>query len=582
MTEKENKKPVKRRKTKINKNKKSLGGLIVIISLLIVFTFINSNGSNEINYNEFINKMEAGEIEEVYINFNAEKFKFEDTEGVTYETHNPKTDDFKELLLKNDVNVKINKTSKYLGIAGSIFQFILFIGLFAVLIGKMGIASIVEKKNSLVATTPDVKFDNIAGNEEAKEDMQFLVNFLKNPKKYNKIGAKLPKGVALYGPPGTGKTLTAKAIAGEAGVPFFLMNGSDFIEMYAGMGAKRVRDLYSDAKLMAPCIVFIDEIDAIGTSRGKGYNSGERDQTINALLAELDGFKTSEPVITIIATNRIEDLDKALIRPGRFDKHIAINLPDKDDRLKILKVHSENKKLADDVNLEEFANLTIGFSGAALEALMNESAILAVNNNAEVIGEEHIDEAYYKMIVGGHKKKNKNKDMEELKLIAYHEAGHALVTKLLTDNSVPKVTIIPSTTGMGGATLNIPKRTNLMTKRDILNSIKILYAGRVAELILRKDENEITTGASQDIQQATAYIKNYFSAYGMSEEFGMLEIDDSSKYLKESIELSKKLYNETQSLLQDNQDKLERIAETLIEKETINEEELDNLIRKEG
>lgn len=229
MTEKENKEPIKKRKIKINKNKKSLGGLIVIISLLIIFTFINSNGSNEINYNEFINKMEAGEIEEVYINFNAEKFKFEDTEGVTYETHNPKTDDFKELLLQNDVSVKINKTSKYLGIAGSVFKFILFIGLFAILIDKMGVAPIVEKKNSLVATTPDVKFDNIAGNEEAKEDMQFLVNFLKNPKRYTNIGAKLPKGVALYGPPGTGKTLTAKAIAGEAGVPFFLMNGSDFM-----------------------------------------------------------------------------------------------------------------------------------------------------------------------------------------------------------------------------------------------------------------------------------------------------------------------------------------------------------------
>lgn len=574
MVEKNNKNPIKHIKIKW----KTLGLLILIIVLLRIFVFTNLSNSNEINYNQFVEKVESNEVSEVYIDFDAEKFKFEDTDGVKYKTHNPKTEDFKKFLLENEVNIKINKTNKRVSLAVDIFQFILFIGLFGILINQMGLTSVVEKKNSLVAITPDIKFDNIAGNEEAKEDMQFLVNFLKDPKKYNDIGAKLPKGVALYGPPGTGKTLIAKAIAGEANVPFFSMNGSDFIEMYAGMGAKRVRDLYSDAKLMAPCIVFIDEIDAIGTSRGKGHNNGERDQTINALLAELDGFKTSEPIITIIATNRIEDLDKALIRPGRFDKHIAINLPDKDDRLKILKVHSENKKLGDDVDLEEIANVTIGFSGAALEALMNESAILAVNNNSNIVVKEYIDEAYYKMIIGGHKKKRVNKNIEELELIAYHEAGHALVTKLLTDNSVPKVTIIPSTTGMGGATLNIPKRINLITKKDILNNVKILYAGRLAELILKKDENEVTTGASQDIQQATSYIKDYFSTYGMSEEFGMLTIEDDNKCLKESIALSKKLYNETKLLLNNNQDKLKKIAELLIEKETINEEELDKIL----
>ena len=425
MVEKNNKNPIKHIKIKW----KTLGLLILIIVLLRNFIYINLANSNEINNNQFVEKVESNEVSEVYIDFDAEKFKFEDTDGVKYKTHNPKTEDFKKFLLENEVNIKINKTNKRVSLAVDIFQFILFIGLFGILINQMGLTSVVEKKNSLVAITPDIKFDNIAGNEEAKEDMQFLVNFLKDPKKYNDIGAKLPKGVALYGPPGTGKTLIAKAIAGEANVPFFSMNGSDFIEMYAGMGAKRVRDLYSDAKLMAPCIVFIDEIDAIGTSRGKGHNNGERDQTINALLAELDGFKTSEPIITIIATNRIEDLDKALIRPGRFDKHIAINLPDKDDRLKILKVHSENKKLGDDVDLEEIANVTIGFSGAALEALMNESAILAVNNNSNIVVKEYIDEAYYKMIIGGHKKKRVNKNIEELELIAYHEAGHALVTK---------------------------------------------------------------------------------------------------------------------------------------------------------
>ena len=568
---------LKKKSNNKSKNKKILGILIILVVVLLATLKINSNSVIDVNYNEFIRMVQSDEIEEVYINFSEEEFKFEDKEGVVYKAHSPKTENFKEFLLENNIEIKMNKTSTYVGIAASAFQTILFLGLFILLIGKLGLNTL-ERKNSLVSTTPDVKFDNIAGNEEAKEDMEFLVNFLKNPKSYYNIGAKLPKGVALYGPPGTGKTLTAKAIAGEAGVPFFSATGSDFIEMYAGMGAKRVRDLYADAKEKAPCIVFIDEIDAIGTSRGRGINSGERDQTINALLAELDGFETSEPIITIIATNRIEDLDKALIRPGRFDKHIAINLPDKDDRLRILKVHSANKRLADDVELEEFANVTIGFSGAALEALMNESAILAVNSKASSITKKHIDEAYYKMIIGGHNKKNRSKDKKELELIAYHEAGHALITKLLTDSSVPKVTIIPSTTGMGGATLSIPKRTSLMTKKDVLNNVKVLYSGRAAEFILSGDDYEITTGASQDIKEATSYIKDYFASYGMSKEFGMIEIEDSKIYLKESINLSKRLYDETLALLQDNSDNLKRIAKALIEKETINEKELDELI----
>lgn len=563
-------------------NKRIFSILAVLIVAFLIVSGINQNKTaTNINHNEFVKMVQAGKVEEVYINFSAEQFKFKDKEGISYKAHNPKTENFKEFLLENNIKVKINKTSTYLGMATNAFQSILFLGLVIMLVGKLGLSPL-ERKNSLVAITPDIKFKDIAGNEEAKEDMEFLVDFLKNPKSYYNIGAKLPKGVALYGPPGTGKTLTAKAIAGEAGVPFFSTTGSDFIEMYAGLGAKRVRDLYADAKEKAPCIVFIDEIDAIGTSRGRGINSGERDQTINALLAELDGFKSLEPIITIIATNRIEDLDKALIRPGRFDKHIAINLPDKDDRLKILKVHSANKKLADDVELEEFANVTIGFSGAALESLMNESAILAVNSKADNITKKHIDEAYYKMIIGGHKKKSRSKDMEELELIAYHEAGHALIIKLLTDNSVPKVTIIPSTTGMGGATLSIPKRTNLMTKRDVVNNIKVLYGGRAAEFILSGNDDGITTGASQDIREATSYIKDYFASYGMSKEFGMIEIEDSKTYLRESIDLSKRLYDETLELLQNNSDSLKRIAQALMEKETINEEELDKLIERKN
>lgn len=561
----------------MNKKKvyKILGLFIAALLVLFLIDKLTSR-VEEVSYNEFIEMVENKDVESVSLNMQSEKFKFSDLEGHLYKTDSPKTSDFKEFLLLNDIEVHVNtgmrSVSTFLSISTSFFMIVLF----GVLIQRMGTG--LKKKDSLVSIESRVTFENIAGNEEAKEDMKFLVNFLKEPKKYNKIGAKLPKGVVLYGPPGTGKTLTARALAGEAKVPFFSINGSDFIELYAGLGAKRVRDLYKDAKEKAPCIVFIDEIDAVGTHRGGGPNDGEKNQTINALLSELDGFNTSEPVITIIATNRVEDLDRALIRPGRFDKHIAINLPDKEDRLKILRVHSKNKKINQEVNLETFANMTIGFSGAALEAMMNEAAILAVNEGSEDIKVKHIDDAYYKMIIGGHKKKTRSEDLEEIKVVAYHEAGHALATKLLTDNEVPKVTIIPSTTGMGGATLSIPKKTGLLSKRDIVNNVKILYAGRAAEFILYNDEEEITTGASQDIKQATNLINNYFSSYGMSEEFGMLEVKDEKLYTKEAIRFSKKIYKEVLTLLQNNQDKLERIANELIEKETIDESRLDELI----
>lgn len=563
---------------KIKRNKKIMKFMVPFI-LVSLFMGVRSasNNTEDIQYTEFIQMVEENQVEEVYIDFNSDQFIFEDKEGNQFETDNPKTDNFKEYLLENNVRVEINNTRNRLNLILAILQFTLYIAFFTFLLKRMGIGAL-KKKETLVATKPNTTFDNIAGNEEAKEDMEFLVNFLKNPKDYTKIGAKLPKGVILYGPPGTGKTLTAKAIAGEANVPFYSITGSDFIEMYAGLGAKRVRELYQDAKKASPAIVFIDEIDAIGTKRGRGPNSGEQDQTINALLAELDGFNASNPVITIVATNRIADLDSALVRPGRFDRHIAINLPDKDDRLKILKVHSADKVLSQKVNLRDVANITIGFSGASLEALMNEAAILAVNDGSDKIEKDHVDDAYYKMLIGGHKKKNKHKDSSEIELVAYHEAGHALATKLLTDNSVPKVTIIPSTTGMGGATLSVPKRTGLMTKREVLNNIKVLYAGRAAELLLRKDEDLITTGASNDIKEATKHIKGYFSSYGMSKEFGMIEIENSERYLKESIQLSNKLYEETVTLLKENKETLDKIANILIEHETIGEEELDHLI----
>lgn len=569
----------------MDKNKKQeLVVLIVFFSILIITTILANmdfKKANSISYNEFIELVERGEVEEVIISFSSDKFEFIDKNGKTFETDNPRDTNFKKYLLEKNINVSVIKIDKELLIL-NIILFVLKIAIWVFLIKLIYSAtgvSIFKKKEVQVKDIPNVKFSNIAGNNETKEDMKFLVEFLKNPNKYYEIGAKLPKGVVLYGPPGTGKTLTAKAIAGEAGVPFFTASGSDFIEMYAGLGAKRVRDLFEEARKNAPCIVFIDEIDAIGTRRGEIGGNSEKDQTINALLAELDGFNTKEPIIVMVATNRVEDLDPALIRPGRFDRHIAINLPDNNDRIDILKVHAKNKKIENDVDLEELAKLTIGFSGAALEALLNEAAIIAVNKGASKIRKEHIDDAYFKMVMKGHKKENKGEtNKDELELVAYHEAGHALCAKLLTNNDVPKVTIIPSTSGAGGVTFNIPKKMGLFTKREVLNNIKVLYAGRAAEYILRGTEDEITTGASEDLKQATKYIHAYFSEFGMSEKYGMLKIEDEKVYIDEAIKLSKELYEETLEFLENNKDKLEKIAEELIEKETLNEEDLDRII----
>lgn len=548
--------------------------IIVIVALLLINKFMASEITT-INYNEFLELVEKEKVEKVFINFNNEEFELKNVDGELFKTDNPRTEGFKEFLLKNDISIEIDKRQKYFLTLFELIRSFAVIALFIFMMKKMGAS--LDKKDSLVSVIPKVNFNNVAGNEESKEDMKFLVNFLKNPKIYNEMGAKLPKGVVLYGPPGTGKTLTAKAIAGEASVPFFSVSGSDFIELYAGLGAKRVRDLFKDAKAKSPCIVFIDEIDAIGTHRGGPGGHSEKDQTINALLAELDGFDTKEPIVTIIATNRIEDLDRALIRPGRFDRHIAVNLPDNDDRLKILNVHSKNKRLGEDVKLDSLAKLTIGFSGAALEALMNEATILAVNEGYKEIHKSHIDEAYYKMIMGGHKKKNRERDIKELETVAYHEAGHALAAKLLTDNDIPKVTIVPSTTGVGGATFNIPKKMGLLTKKEVLNNVKVLYAGRAAELILRKDADEVTTGASQDIKQATKYIEDYFANYGMS-EYGLITISDKEVYMNEAIKLSKNLFQSTLNLLNENDEILKNIANALMEKESIDEKELDKII----
>lgn len=559
---------------------------IVMVGLLIglaMFLYMESRKTEEIEeikYTEFEKKAESGEIKEMEINFNDPTFTFKDSSGTEFKTDNPRNFNFKKFLLENEIDVKeVGKKSVILDMLMSLFMTVISVVLMVFLLRSVLNQSIASPNLNHKTENVVTRFSDIAGNEESKEDMMFLVKFLKEPKKYIDMGAKLPKGVILFGAPGTGKTLTARAIAGEAGVPFFNVSGSDFIEMYAGLGAKRVRTLFKEAKESAPCIVFIDEIDALGTSRGEQSHS-EKDQTINALLAEMDGFNTTDGVIVMAATNRMEDLDRALIRPGRFDRHIAIELPEYRDRLNILKLHSSNKNMGEDIDLEALSKMTIGFSGAALEALLNEATINAVNRDSKIVENEDIEEAHFKMLVKGNKKKDSDRSKKETELVAYHEGGHALMAKLLTDNDVPKVTIIPSTSGVGGVTFNVPRRISLLSKRDLENEIMVLYSGRAAEQVLKGNTDDITTGASNDIERATEMIKGYFNNYGMSEKYGMIKISSikEGEYLKEAIEMSKRLYSTTLNLLEDNRDKLDRIAEELLEKETITEKDLDRII----
>lgn len=555
----------------------------------LYFSFFGGSASpTEVSFNEFTEMVSEDGVESVEIDFNASSFTFT-TDDETFVTDNPRTQDFKVALLEADIEV--NEVSQgtmtifALNMLQTVFSVVAFVFAFQYITKSMG-SSKKLTTNVLDSERPKADFSSIAGQVEAKDEMAFLVDFLKNPDNYKKSGATLPKGVILYGPPGTGKTMIAKAIAGETNVPFFSANGSDFMEMYVGLGAKRVRELFEEARKNAPSVIFIDEIDSVGGKRENSTNNNEQRQTINALLNEMDGFTGEEGIIVIAATNRPEDLDSALVRPGRFDKHIAISLPDKEDRKRILKLHSQNKVLADDVNLEEWAKLTTGFAGADLQTLMNEAAIISVTKEHDVITYEDIDDAYYKQVMKGHKKSNQaSRNQEELNVVAWHEAGHALVGKLVQKSEISKVSILSSTSGAGGVTFITPSDNALPSKTYMENRIKTLYAGRGAEFIYLKDENAVTAGASSDIQEATKIIRAMINDYGMSESYGMLNptilsgnSSQQETFLKEASKLSNRLYNETVEFLEDNKDALEAIAKALLEKETITEEELDAIL----
>ena len=441
-----------------------------------------------------------------------------------------------------------------------------------------------SKKSNQLQEASVITLAQVAGNVEAKSMVGDIITFIKEPEKYSAVGARMPKGLLLYGPPGTGKTLMAKAIAGEAGVPFYAMSGSDFVQMYVGVGASRIRNLFNKAKKSERAVIFIDEIDAIGKRRARNASASndERDQTLNALLTEMSGFHDNQGIIVIGATNRLDTLDEALLRPGRFDRHIEIGLPDVNARQHILSLYAKKKPLSDDVNLEAVAKSTVCFSGAMLENLMNEAAIMAANSMDNVIRNEHIDKAFYTVIAGAPKTDRSYITDQERKITAYHEAGHALATTLLLpDHYISKVTIIPSVRGAGGFNLSIPKDTMFQSQRQLKSSIQVLLAGRVAEeLIFGSDE--ITTGASNDIQKASKMIVDYLDKYGMDSEMGLFSVEaleegHDSKLLEKCRTVMNQSYDEIRSLMKDNLPLLEKITQALLEKESINGSDIDRI-----
>lgn len=581
---------------RIDRKVKVLLFLIISIALLSsLYLYMNSNKNyKEISYKRFLSYVENGQVEKVELD-DSPKITGKLKNGNYFVTDNPRTENFKENLLKNNIKVKETNGNSALMQGLTFILFLLGIGAIGYFLNnnmtkqaqkEMAVMSNVDEENF---NEKDISFKDVAGNEEAIGSLKELVDFIQNPDKYDKYGARIPRGVLLYGPPGTGKTLLAKALAGEAKVPFYSVAGSDFIQVYAGLGASRIRTLFKKAKESGKSVIFIDEIDALGKKRKGNFSNGgsdESDRTLNALLTEMSGFKENEGIIVVAATNRVDTLDEALLRPGRFDRQIEVGLPDVNARYKILSLHSKNKPLSDSVNLKKVAHETVYFSGAMLENLMNESAMLAARNNDPSINMNHIDKAFYTVLVGEEKKDRSTILFEDKKITAYHEAGHALITKLVSkENRVTKVSIIPSTRGMGGFSMNIPPDKMYQTKNDIKNNIMVALGGRAAEEVVF-GENNITTGASSDLKKATEMSLSMIGIYGMDKELGLLNYEsilgqnmEGNKILIDRIkDILDNLYSETKKLIIDNIDYLDKIASLLLEKEVLDEEDMNRLV----
>ena len=586
--------------------------ILLLFGMFAWMLYTSGGRQNELSSQQFQEVLEQNEIMAAEIKQNEQAptgvIRMMLNDGNYYEVNVPDVRSAQELLDEKSVDYvtrDVPRVNYWISLA---LPVIMMVGTVLVLVFMMNMRAAgggganakmmnFGKSRARMTHTSNINFKNVAGLMEEKEDLEEMVDFLRNPQKYTSVGARIPKGVILVGPPGTGKTLLAKAVAGEAGVPFFSISGSDFVEMFVGVGASRVRDLFEDAKKNAPCIVFIDEIDAVARRRGSGMGGGhdEREQTLNQLLVEMDGFGVNEGIIVMAATNRVDILDPAILRPGRFDRKVMVGRPDVKGRQEILQVHSKSKPLGEDVDLLRVAKTTSGFTGADLENLLNEAAILAAKENRSFIRQSDIDRSFVKVGIGAEKKSRVISEKEK-KITAYHEAGHAILFHVLPDvGPVHTVSIIPTGVGAAGYTMPLPGEDEMFnTKGKMLQDIMVSLGGRIAEEIIFDD---VTTGASQDIKQATKIARAMVTRYGMSEQMGMIDYGDDDEVFigrdfghtkgygeevasmidREVKRIIDDCYKEARSIIEQHRDVLERCCSLLMEKEKIGQEEFEGL-----
>ena len=585
--------------------------LLVMLFNFIAMPWISEHQIKDVDYNTFVTMTEQGEVGRVEIQEQSNRILFTSSDEKTvYKTAMVPDDGLVQRLLDAGVSTtgeEIEQTSTLVSILAWVLPIIIFVALGQYMSRKMmekmggggnSMMFNMGKSNAkvYVKSAEGIKFDDVAGEDEAKENLTEVVNYLHDPSKYQEIGASMPKGILLVGPPGTGKTMLAKAVAGEANVPFFSMSGSEFVEMFVGMGASKVRDLFKQAKEKAPCIVFIDEIDAIGQKRSGGQYGGndEREQTLNQLLTEMDGFEGNNGVIILAATNRPESLDPALTRPGRFDRRVPVELPDLKGREAILQVHAKKIKVAEDVDFNKIARMASGASGAELANIVNEAALRAVRDGRRFATQADLEESI-EVVIAGYQKKNAIMTDEEKKIVSYHEIGHALVAAMQTHSApVQKITIVPRTSGALGYTMQIEEGNHyLMSKTEMENKIATLTGGRAAEEVVF---HSVTTGASNDIEQATKLARAMITRYGMSDDFDMVALETvNNQYLggdaslacsaetqtridQRVVELVKAQHEKAVNILTENRAKLDELAQYLYEKETITGEEFMNIL----